>query len=68
MKEWPELAEELGRKAIENLNGYMTKFEAGEISQRELWLVSDAIYDTITGLASWEDAKIIYAIRQSLTK
>lgn len=67
-KSWPELGEELGRKAIDVVSIAASKNANGEVTDRELWLICDAVYDCITGLASWEDANLVYQVRQSLSK
>jgi len=67
-REWPELGEELGRKALDVVADRVSRMDDKELSERELWLIADAVYDTIAGLASWEDANVVYTIRNGLTK
>lgn len=67
MTEWSTCSDELSRKALATLETWMTRHDAGEITKRELWLVCDALFDTVSGLANWEScADVIYAVRQSL--
>lgn len=64
--EWPELSEELGRKALEALSDRLHVCDQGEISPRELRIALDAIYDVIAGLAPWEDTNAIYDVIKEL--
>ena len=63
---WPELQEELARKAIETVQRFDHLHSAGTISDETFYHVADAIYDCITGLAPWDVANIIYAVRQEM--
>ena len=65
---WPGFAEELGRKAIDTTNWMVQLQDEGKVSERELWLVCNAIYDVMSGLADWNDTNLIYKIRNSLTE
>lgn len=67
-KTWPELGEELGRKALDVISVNASKLANSEITEREMWLICDAVYDCMTGLTTWEDANVVYAIRNSLSK
>ena len=67
-KSWPELGSELGRKGLDVISAAASKLEDGEISERELWLIADAVYDCMAGIAPWDDANVIYAVRQGLSK
>lgn len=61
-KSWPELAEELSRKALDVINDRAFKFGEGQLSAREMNLIASAVYDTVTGLIPWEDARIIQEV------
>lgn len=67
MSEWPELQEELARKALEVLGQRVHQhFIEATLSKRELRLVVDSIYDTISGLVPWEVANLVYDVRKDL--
>lgn len=64
---WPELQEELSRKALEVLNKRVHEhLVEAKLSERELRLVVDSVYDTISGLVPWDVAEIVYAVRKDL--
>lgn len=65
-RSWPEMGEELGRKALEGLDRRIAQHAHGTISDRELWLAVDSLYDAITGLVDWDVANVLYQVRQSL--
>lgn len=66
-KTWFELQDELARKALEVMDARLHQhLVTGEISKREMWLITDTVYDTISGLVPWETADLIYAIRKDL--
>lgn len=48
---WPSFSEELSRKGGAQLAKWVTAFEAGKITDRELFLIANAIWDTVSGLA-----------------
>lgn len=66
MSDWPTLGEELGRKALEGLDRRIRQHAAGTISDRELWLAVDSLYDAITGLVDWDVANVLYQVREGL--
>lgn len=66
MSGWPEHQKELARKVSTTLVNRMQKNEDGEISDAELLLIVDALYDTITGLVHWEVSDMVYRVRQEL--
>lgn len=67
MSDWPTLGQELGRKALEGLDRRIRQHAAGKITDRELWLTVDSLYDAITGLVDWDVANVLYQVRESLT-
>ena len=66
-KTYPEFAEELGRKALDKVAHLSQLLADGKITEREMWLCCDAIYDCMSGIADWDDSHAVYAIRQSMT-
>ena len=66
-KEWPELQEELARKALEVLDQRVHQhLVEAKLTERELRLVVDSVYDTISGLVPWEVSNLVYAVRKDL--
>lgn len=67
MSEWPDLSDELSRKAL-------TVFESatydhlvkGGLSKHDLRIVIDTLTDTISGLVSKDVLDTIYGARQEL--
>lgn len=49
--DWPTFSEELTRKGSEQLAKWVTAYEAGKITDRELFLIANALWDTVSGLA-----------------
>lgn len=56
---WPSFADELGRKTADVLDRWMTAYESGKISLKELYLIVNAIYDTTSGLAPREISDLL---------
>ncbi|WLR90906.1 hypothetical protein [Shinella zoogloeoides] len=52
--DWPTFSEELTRKGSEQLAKWVAAFDAGKITDRELFIVANAIWDTVSGLADKE--------------
>lgn len=65
-QDWATIAEELGRKGLGALKKWVDRYQAGKITARELFIVSDALFDTMSGLAPWEDTDIVAAINDDL--
>lgn len=63
---WPTFAEELGRKGLSTLKKWSDRYEAGKITARELYIVTDALFDTMSGIAPWSDTDIVAAVHQDL--
>lgn len=66
MSDWPTLGEELARKALEIMQRRLAQHAAGAITDRELWLAVDSLYDAITGLVDWDVANVLYQVRENL--
>lgn len=70
MSEWATHQNELARKVVDVINDRLYRHAAGtdesSISERELGLIADALYDTITGLVPWDVADMIAQIRKEL--
>lgn len=66
-RSWPELGEELSRKALETVEQALhAHLVEGDMTDRELRLVVDAVCDTIQGLVPPKAFDVIYAIRKEL--
>ena len=48
---WPTFSDELTRKGSEQLAKWVSAYEAGKITDRELFIVANALWDTVSGLA-----------------
>jgi hypothetical protein len=57
--DWPSFSEELGRKGLKALDKWVQKRDAGEITLRELYLITDVLWDVMSGLASREDLAVV---------
>jgi hypothetical protein len=66
MGEWATMKEEVTRKALQAVQEANAKREAGIITDRELWLVIDALFDTTQGLIDPDMSALIYRARQEL--
>lgn len=65
--DWPELSDELARKAIETTHALVHKhLVEAEIDEKQLRVAVDAIYDIVSGLVPWDIANMIYAVRKDL--
>jgi hypothetical protein len=64
---WPTFGEELARKALDVVHvATHDHLIEGTISERELRLIVDAVFNTISGLAPWDVSDLIYKIRTDL--
>jgi hypothetical protein len=59
---WPSFGEELGRKALTTLEKWMQRYDDGKINKRELYVLVDGLYDTVSGLAPRDDCAVIEAV------
>lgn len=66
-KTWPELGEELGRKVIDVLHDRLWELNQGKITDKEMLLIANSLYDSISGLVPWDVANIVYSVREELT-
>ena len=47
---WPTFSEELTRKGAQQLAHWVEAYEKGKITDRELFIVANALWDTMSGL------------------
>lgn len=64
---WPELSEELSRKALDVVTDCVHRYLVEKtMTKGELKAATDAVYNTITGLADWNAARIIEKVQKEL--
>jgi hypothetical protein len=68
MAEWPELGEELARKAMERISNDLHRYQDGEITASRLWITADSLSEVTQGLIDNETWNAIYAVRGEMTK
>jgi hypothetical protein len=66
MSEWASMKDEITRKGLQAIQEANAKRDAGTITDRELWLVIDALFDTTQGLVDPDISALIYRARQEL--
>lgn len=64
--EWLSFAEELGRKGLESLQKWTDRFETGQVTKRELYIVTHVLCDVMMGLAKREDMDIVVAVNEAI--
>ncbi|MCP1539980.1 hypothetical protein [Methylorubrum extorquens] len=64
--EWATMKEEIARKAMQAVQDAVHKHACHIITERELWLVIDALFDTTHGLVDPDTSAILYGARQEL--
>ena len=65
-EEWPGFADELGRKAIGQVEKWTAAHEAGRISTREYFIAVSTVYDATSGLAPKEISDLIADVHQDI--
>lgn len=63
---WEDIKSEIARKTTEAFADATYKASAGEITERELRLIVDALYDATVGLAPRDVSDMLYAARAEL--
>lgn len=65
--EWPTHSEELARKVLDVISArtYQAAVEKS-ISERELRLITDSLYDTISGLVPWDVADVLAQVSKQV--
>lgn len=66
MREWPDFADELSRKALDVFERALHRHLAGELSPLELRIIVDTLTDTISGLVPKDVLDVIYGARKEL--
>lgn len=65
---WPTYADELTRKASGTLERWLQRYEAKKITRREMFVLTDALWDTISGLAHEDFLRVLEQLHQELRK
>ncbi|SER27930.1 hypothetical protein SAMN05216548_11477 [Faunimonas pinastri] len=66
MPSWEDIQGELSRKVVEALAERVHQHEQGKITDRELYLVVNSLFDTVSGLVPWDLTDTIYNVRKEL--
>jgi len=66
--DWPELGEELSRKVLSVLEDRVYDYQHGSIDVNTLRVTVRSLYDSITGLVSWDVANILAEVLKGLPK
>ncbi|RWI35496.1 hypothetical protein [Mesorhizobium sp.] len=66
--DWPTLKAELGRKGMQALQKYVAKHTDGRITDRELYIVTDVLWDVMSGLSPEADLRIVEAVNEELRR
>jgi hypothetical protein len=64
--QWPSFGQELGRKGLQTLQEWVQRVEIGTATKRDLYIVCKVLFDTMSGLAPWEDTDIVGAVHEEL--
>jgi hypothetical protein len=65
---WPELGEELARKAMERISNDVGRYQDGELQAGRVYITADVLADVTQGLIDNETWQTIYAVRQEMAK
>jgi len=65
---WADIQKELGRKSLEVLHQAVHDHEEGTLTDRELVLIINTLFDTISGLAPQEITDVVYSVRKELER
>lgn len=63
---WPTFSEELTRKSAGTLDKWMSMYDRGKISARELFILVDGLWDAVSGLVETDFLRTLEAIHQEL--
>jgi hypothetical protein len=66
--EWPTHREELSRKLTETTARYVSAHAEGKISDKELYRVVSALWDTCSGLVEGPPLRLLEEIHKELRK
>jgi hypothetical protein len=62
-QEWSDFQAKLALKSLDTISRLIHDRKTGKISSKELFVACNAMFDCISGLAPWETADFIYAVR-----
>lgn len=66
--DWPSHAQELSRKTLETLDKWMARVDAGQAKKRDLYVIVDALWDAVSGLADKKTLRILEHVHEELRK
>lgn len=64
--DWPTHAEELERKSIDQFQRWSIAYAAKRLSRREMWLVTNLLYNATSGLISSDVSQIFSNAQKEL--
>lgn len=65
--DWREFNAELSRKTTATLQSWVVRHTAGQIKDRELYILVSALWDTVSGLVEGEILRTLEAIHKELS-
>ena len=57
--DWPEMADEIARKGLEELQRWMERQQAGKATKRDLFVATEVLYAVMSGLAPWSATDLV---------
>lgn len=63
---WPTFAEELTRKGSEQLAKWVSAYEVGKITDRELFIIANVLWDTMSGLCDKDLLRTLEQVIQEI--
>ena len=66
--DWPEHYQELGRKPMDVVNTWLKRYEAGQITKREFYILIRGLYDATSGLMEKAFTQILVDILEDLRR
>lgn len=64
--QWPTFADNLSRKGMTALAKYVEGNEKGIYTDRDLFIVTDVLFDLMSGLANWSDVDVVNQVHTEL--
>lgn len=66
--DWPSHHAELTRKGFATLNKWAKAYAAGKITSRELYILVDGMWDTVSGLCAEELQRALEAVHEEIRR
>lgn len=64
--DWPEMAEEIARKGLNELQTWIERRDVNKATNRDLFVATEVLYAVMSGLAPWEATDLVTAVNQEL--